>query len=71
MTYPIAAGTLFVMKGRLLKDEILERQENHYWKWTIYNFKTKTLFFAAKAIGEWKANQMSTNIVNVTYTYTY
>ena len=43
--YPISNGNLFVHKGRMFKDVILERDENKYWKWTIYDFEFKTMCF--------------------------
>ena len=43
--YPINNGNLLVKKGRMFKDVILERIENKYWKWTIYNFEFKNTFF--------------------------
>ena len=55
----------------MFKDVILERVENKYWKWTIYDFKFKTLFFISKAIGEWDVQELNDNKIEVTYTYTY
>jgi len=69
--YPINNGNLFVKKGRMFKDVILERTENSYWKWTIYDFEFKSLFFASKAIGEWHVKRLNENKIEVTYTYTY
>ena len=69
--YPINNGNLFVKKGRMFKDLILERVENKYWKWTIYDFEFKTLFFVHKAIGEWETKKVNSNRIEVTYTYTY
>ena len=59
--YPINNGNLFVKKGRMFKDVILERTENSYWKWTIYDFEFKSLFFASKAIGEWHVKRLNEN----------
>ena len=53
------------------KDVILERIENKYWKWTIYDFEFKTLFFISKAVGEWSIIKLNDNKIEVTYTYTY
>ena len=69
--YPINNGNLLVKKGRMFKDVILEREENKYWKWTIYDFEFKTLFFIEKAIGEWELRKLEENKVEVVYTYTY
>ncbi len=69
--YPVTAGSLLVRKGRVCKDEILQRVENEYWQWTIYNFETNTLFFATRAVGEWYVRQISPGIVDVRYVYTY
>tara|TARA_B100001540_G_scaffold313746_1_gene337278 strand:- start:969 stop:1490 length:522 start_codon:yes stop_codon:yes gene_type:complete len=69
--YPISNGNLFVHKGRMFKDVILERDENKYWKWTIYDFEFKTLFFIERAIGEWEIKKLSDNKTEVIYTYTY
>jgi len=69
--YPINNGNLLVKKGRMFKDVILERVENKYWKWTIYDFEFKTLFFISKAIGEWYVEAINENKIEVTYIYTY
>lgn len=69
--YPINNGNLLVKKGRMFKDVILERVENKYWKWKIYDFKFKTLFFINKAIGEWDVQELNENKIEVTYTYSY
>ena len=69
--YPINNGNLLVKKGRMFKDVILERDENKYWKWTIYDFQFRTLFFISKAVGEWGVKALNENKVEVTYTYTY
>ena len=59
--YPINDGNLFVNSGRMFKDVILERRENKYWKWTIYDFEFNTLFFIQKAIGEWEVKNLNEN----------
>ena len=69
--YPINNGNLLVKKGRMFKDVILERVENKYWKWTIYDFEFKTLFFISKAIGEWYVDAINENKIEVTYIYSY
>ncbi len=54
--YPVTGGNLLVKKGRLFKDEILERKENELWKWTIYDFKIRSVFLLIKQLanGMWK-----------------
>ena len=69
--YPINNGNLLVKKGRMFKDVILERVENKYWKWTIYDFEFKTLFFISNAIGEWYVEAINENKIEVTYIYTF
>jgi hypothetical protein len=69
--YPINNGNFLVKKGRMFKDVILERIENKYWKWTIYDFEFKTLFFISKAVGEWSVRKLNDGKIEVTYTYTY
>ena len=59
LRYPINNGNLLVKKGRMFKDVILQRDENKYWKWTIYDFEFKTLFFIERAIGEWEVKKLS------------
>ncbi|MBK20857.1 MAG: hypothetical protein CMP63_00875 [Flavobacteriales bacterium] len=71
LRYPINNGNLLVKKGRMFKDVILIRDENKYWKWTIFDFEFKTLFFIEKAIGEWEVKKLSDNKIEVVYTYTY
>ena len=69
--YPINNGNFLVKKGRMFKDVILERIENKYWKWTIYDFEFNSLFFIQKAIGEWNVEELNENKIQITYTYTY
>ena len=71
LRYPISEGNLFVKKGRMFKDVILERVENKYWKWIIYDFEFKTFFFIKKAIGEWELKNIHHNKIEVIYRYTY
>ena len=71
LRYPINNGNLLVKKGRMFKDVILERDENKYWKWTIYDFEFKTLFFIERAIGEWEVKKLDDNKIEVIYAYTY
>jgi len=69
--YPVTSGNLMVKKGRLFKDEILERNENKFWKWTIYDFKIRSVFFTHKAIGEWHVEKSNQDQIKIIYTYTY
>lgn len=69
--YPVTNGNLFLKKGRIFKDEVLERVENDYWKWTIYNFEVNSLFFAEKELAMWKVNKLSENTFEVEYSYQF
>ena len=69
--YPVTNGNLWLPKGRLFKDEILERNENVSWKWTIYDFNIPLMFFAGRAVGEWKVTARETNVTDVYYAYTF
>ena len=69
--YPITNGNFMVTKGRIGRDEVLERIENKYWKWTLYDFETSALFFTTKAVGEWHVSQNEDESIAVTYIYTY
>ncbi|MBL55612.1 MAG: hypothetical protein CMP61_00350 [Flavobacteriales bacterium] len=69
--YPMNNGNLLVKKGRMFKDVILERVENKYWRWTLYDFEFNSLFFIKKAIGEWSVEELENRKIKVTYTYTY
>ena len=55
----------------MFTDTIIEKKENHFWKWELTNFTTIYLFFAYKAIGEWHVNQLSKKKILVTYSYSY
>jgi len=69
--YPVTKGNLFLKKGRIFKDEILERIENKSWKWTIYNFEVNSLFFASKAIADWQVKELSVGRYEVSYSYEF
>ena len=51
--------------------EILEKEENKYWKWKVYNFENNSLFFTSKGIGEWSVLDAKENQVVVSYKYTF
>ena len=63
--YPVTSGNLLVKEGRLFTDKVLERVENNYWKWTIYDFQIKSLFFTNKAIGEWYVDEKEDKTIAV------
>lgn len=69
--YPVTKGNLFLPSGILFTDKILDRTENKYWKWTLFDFKPFSLFFLDKAIGEWLVNEDKVNQIQVRYTYTF
>ena len=69
--YPVSAGNRLVKKGIMFTDEILERNENKYWRWTIYDFKIGSMFFVNKAIGEWFVHECNSGSVRIIYRYTY
>lgn len=50
-------------------DQILERQENTYWKIQIDDFQTWMLGYY-KFVGEWKTTQIEPNKIEVEYAYT-
>ena len=69
--YPLTEGNWFTPAGVLLTDQILERMENKYWKWTIFDFRPPSLFFANRAIGEWEVQEIENHQVRVRYAYTF
>jgi hypothetical protein len=69
--YPITNGNFFMPKGRIFTDTILGREDDKMWKWMIYDFKVPLMFFAEKAIGEWKVIPVSGNKMRVKYSYTF
>jgi hypothetical protein len=50
-------------------DKILERIENEYWKFEVYDFQSWMLGFN-RFVAEWKTTEIGTNKVLVEYTYT-
>lgn len=71
MRYPITKANIFLEKGILCDDQILERIENDYWKWTIFDFRSPSLFFLNRAVGEWKVKALDDKQSQVWYTYTF
>ena len=69
--YPVTDGNFFMPQGRIFTDKILERDEGKMWKWMIDDFKVPLMFFAEKAIGEWKVIPVSENKMRVKYSYTF
>ncbi|MDP6908622.1 MAG: hypothetical protein QF371_03910 [Flavobacteriales bacterium] len=69
--FPVTNGNLLVPKGRLLRDETVERIENEYWKWMVYDFEVWSLFFTTKGVGEWYVKDNHNGTVHVRYIYTY
>lgn len=57
--YPLTNGNLWMPKGRIFTDKILERENDKHWTWMVYDFKLPLLFFAEKAIGEWRVNELA------------
>lgn len=69
--YLVTSGNFWLSRGRLFTDKILSRNENEFWKWTIYDFKIRLMFFTWKAIGEWKVLERGPNRIEVNYSYTF
>ncbi len=71
LRYPVTGGNLFMPPGPFMADKILQRNENHYWQWTIYDFLPTALFFLNYAVGEWTVKSIDANRTHVTYSYTF
>lgn len=71
LRYPETQGNAWIPKGRLFTDQVLERKENHSWKWRIYDFQVPMLFFAYQAIGEWTVAEKQPDQIEVAYSYTF
>lgn len=69
--YPVTNGNLFMPKGRIFTDKILEKDNNKIWRWMICDFKVPMMFFAKKAIGEWEVKPGKENKIAVRYSYTF
>lgn len=55
--------------GEASSDQVLEREENAYWKIQVDGFTSWMLGFY-KFVGEWKTTELSPNRVQVEYVYT-
>jgi hypothetical protein len=65
----VYAEKSFSQKGGFASvDNILEREENKYWKIQVDNFQSWMLGFY-KFVGEWKTTEIEPNNVLVEYTY--
>ena len=65
----VYAAKSFTQKGGFVSvDNILEREENQYWKIQVDNFQSWMLGFY-KFVGEWKTTQLAPNKIMVEYTY--
>ncbi len=65
----VYAEKSFSQKGGFASiDNILERDENKYWKIQVDNFQSWMLGFY-KFVGEWKTTEIEPNNVLVEYTY--
>jgi len=64
-----AAKSLTQKGGFASVDKILERTENKYWKFQVYNFQSWMLGFY-KFVGEWQTTEIEPNKILVEYTYT-
>lgn len=69
--YPVAKGNFLVPETRVFTDEVLERRENEYWRWTIYDFTIPVMFFAERAVGEWEVTEHPSGGWHIRYTYTF
>jgi len=65
----VYAAKSFTHKGGFASvDNVLEREENQYWKIQVDNFQSWMLGFH-KFVGEWKTTQLGQNKIMVEYTY--
>ena len=64
-----AAKSLTQRGGFASVDKILQRIENTYWKFQVYDFQSWMLGFY-KFVGEWKTIEIEPNNVLVEYKYT-
>lgn len=69
--YPVTNGNLFIPKGRLFTDKIIDCKNNCRWDWMIYDFKVPMMFFAHKAEGKWEVTETRNNKIAVLYSYTF
>lgn len=71
LRFPFTKGNILLPSGITFTDEVLQRKENEYWQWTIYDFRAKLMFFLDHAVGEWTVEELDKNQIKVTYTYTF
>lgn len=71
LRYPVTNGNIFMPSGPFMADEVLQRVENKYWQWSIYDILPKALFFMNRGVGEWTVKPLSENRMSVTYSYTF
>lgn len=64
-----AAKSITQKGGFVSVDTILDRIENHYWKFKVDNFQSWMLGFY-KFVGEWKTTEIEPHKILVEYTYT-
>ena len=69
--YPLIQGNFFIKAHRIFKDKIIEKCDNRYWKWELTNFTSPYLFFAYRAVGSWKVQELSNGKISVSYSYSY
>ncbi|MDE3250283.1 MAG: hypothetical protein KGO82_16600 [Bacteroidota bacterium] len=64
-----AAKSLTQKGGWFSTDKVIERIENSYWKIEVGNFQSWIMGFT-KFVGEWSTQEVESNQILVTYTYT-
>lgn len=69
--FPSTDGNLILRAGILFKDQILQRIENEYWEWAIFDFQPAVLFFIDRAVGAWKVQEIQDGKIQVSYSYTF
>jgi hypothetical protein len=69
--YPITLGNLFLPRGRLLTDRIVERSEGIRWRWEIFDFRGSVRHLIQRAEACWEVSGHESNRVSVVYSYRY
>jgi len=64
-----AAKSITQKGGFVSVDTILDRMENHHWKFKVDHFQSWMLGFY-KFVGEWRTTEIEPNNILVDYTYT-
>jgi hypothetical protein len=64
-----AAKSLTQKGGFASVDKVLERVENKYWKFQVYDFQSWMLGFS-RFVGEWETTEIEKNKIFIKYTYT-